>query len=90
MPDPIRVVLVARDPAWSRGFSRHSQRIRDALGEAARRVEHIGSTAVPGLAAKPIIDILLVVDEPADEASFPSWRSPATSYGYANPTSTNT
>ena len=67
---PVHVELVEHDPAWSRGFSRHAQRLRDALGKAARRVEHIGSTAVPGLAAKPIIDILLVVDDPADEASY--------------------
>jgi GrpB-like predicted nucleotidyltransferase (UPF0157 family) len=67
---PVRVELVEHDPAWSQKFSTHAQRIRDALGEAARRIEHIGSTAVPGLAAKPIIDILLVVDDPADEASY--------------------
>jgi GrpB-like predicted nucleotidyltransferase (UPF0157 family) len=67
---PVRVELVDHDPAWLQRFSRHAQRIRDALGEPARRVEHIGSTAVPGLAAKPIIDILLVVDDPGDEASY--------------------
>jgi GrpB-like predicted nucleotidyltransferase (UPF0157 family) len=67
---PVHIELAEHDPAWSRRFSRHAQRIRDALGEAARRVEHIGSTAVPGLAAKPIIDILVVVDDPADEASY--------------------
>jgi GrpB-like predicted nucleotidyltransferase (UPF0157 family) len=68
--DPVRVELVDHDPAWSRRFSRHARRIHDALGDSARQVEHIGSTAVPGLAAKPIIDILLVVDDPADEASY--------------------
>jgi GrpB-like predicted nucleotidyltransferase (UPF0157 family) len=67
---PVHVELVEHDPAWLQRFSSHAQRIRAALGEAARRVEHIGSTAVPGLAAKPIIDILLVVDDPADEASY--------------------
>jgi GrpB-like predicted nucleotidyltransferase (UPF0157 family) len=67
---PVRVELVEHDAAWSQRFLRHAQRIREALGEAARQVEHIGSTAVPGLAAKPIVDILLVVDDPADEASY--------------------
>jgi GrpB-like predicted nucleotidyltransferase (UPF0157 family) len=67
---PVRVQLVEHDPAWSVLFSEHAQRIRDGLGKTARRVEHIGSTAVPGLAAKPIIDILLVVDDPADESSY--------------------
>jgi GrpB-like predicted nucleotidyltransferase (UPF0157 family) len=67
---PVRVQLVQHDPAWSHRFSRHAQRIRGALGGRAKRVEHIGSTAVPGLSAKPIIDILLVVDDPADEASY--------------------
>jgi GrpB-like predicted nucleotidyltransferase (UPF0157 family) len=67
---PVRVEIFEHDPVWSQRFSRHAHRIRDALGEAARRVEHIGSTAVPALAAKPIIDILLVVDDPADEASY--------------------
>ncbi len=67
---PVRVQVVEHHPGWSRRFSEHSERIGGALEEAARRVEHIGSTAVPGLAAKPIIDILLVVDDPADEASY--------------------
>jgi GrpB-like predicted nucleotidyltransferase (UPF0157 family) len=67
---PVRVELAEHDPGWSQRFSSHAQRIRDALGGAARRIEHIGSTAVPALAAKPIIDILLVVDDPADEATY--------------------
>lgn len=67
---PVRIELCEHDPAWSQRFSSHAQRIRGALGGTVRRVEHIGSTAVPGLSAKPIIDILLVVDDPADEASY--------------------
>jgi len=46
------------------------RRIRGALGERALRIEHIGSTAVPGLIAKPLIDILLVVADSADEPSY--------------------
>ena len=45
-------------------------RIRAALGTGVLRLEHTGSTSVPGLAAKPIIDILAVVADPADEASY--------------------
>lgn len=67
---PVRVELVEHDPAWPSRFAGHARRIREVLGTTARRVEHVGSTAVPGLAAKPVIDILLVVDDPADEASY--------------------
>ena len=45
-------------------------RIRAVLEERVQRLEHIGSTSVPGLAAKPIIDILLVVADPADEPAY--------------------
>ena len=64
------IVVVDYDPAWPGRFAAHEATIRAALGERARLVEHIGSTAVPGLAAKPIIDVLLVVDDPADEPSY--------------------
>jgi GrpB-like predicted nucleotidyltransferase (UPF0157 family) len=64
------IVVVDYDPAWPGRFAEHDATIRAALGERARLVEHIGSTAVPGLAAKPIIDVLLVVDDPADEPSY--------------------
>ena len=57
----------ARWPAW---FAREEQRIRHALGDRVLRLEHVGSTSVPGLVAKPRIDILLVVAAPADEASY--------------------
>jgi GrpB-like predicted nucleotidyltransferase (UPF0157 family) len=67
---PVRVELVEHDAPWSQRFLRHAQWIRDALEEAARQAEHIGSTAAPGLAAKPIVYILLVVDGSADEASY--------------------
>jgi GrpB-like predicted nucleotidyltransferase (UPF0157 family) len=50
-------------------FEREHDRLEQALGELAERVEHIGSTAVPGLAAKPIIDVLVEVADPeADDA----------------------
>jgi GrpB-like predicted nucleotidyltransferase (UPF0157 family) len=64
------VVLVDYDPEWPKRFDREAGKIRDALGERALHVEHVGSTAVPGLAAKPIVDILLVVADSADEAAY--------------------
>jgi GrpB-like predicted nucleotidyltransferase (UPF0157 family) len=64
------IVVVDYDPTWPERFYREAERIRAALGEAALSVEHIGSTAVPGLAAKPIIDILLVVEDSSDELSY--------------------
>jgi GrpB-like predicted nucleotidyltransferase (UPF0157 family) len=64
------IVIADYDPAWPLRFDQEARRIRRALGGRARQVEHIGSTAVPGLCAKPIIDILLVVDDSADEASY--------------------
>jgi GrpB-like predicted nucleotidyltransferase (UPF0157 family) len=56
------VRIVDYDPAWPGQAELELDRIRDSLGEVAVRQEHIGSTAVPGLAAKPIIDLQLSVD----------------------------
>ncbi|GAC1645553.1 MAG: hypothetical protein NVS4B8_17110 [Herpetosiphon sp.] len=64
------ITLVDYDPAWPLHFARESERIRAALGPRALRVEHIGSTSVPGLIAKPIVDILLVVADSSDEPSY--------------------
>lgn len=65
---PIR--LSGYDPAWPAVFEREASGIRAALGPAALRVEHVGSTAVPQLSAKPIIDILLVVADSSDESAY--------------------
>ena len=51
------IVIAAYDPGWPAKYEAEERRIREALGDLAVRVEHIGSTAVPGLAAKPVIDI---------------------------------
>jgi GrpB-like predicted nucleotidyltransferase (UPF0157 family) len=63
-------VIAEYDDAWPERFCREAGKIQAALGEAALVVEHIGSTAVPGLAAKPIGDVLLVVEDSGDEASY--------------------
>lgn len=64
------IEIVDYNPDWPRTFLFHAHRIVLAIGDAALRVEHIGSTSVPGLAAKPIIDILVVVQDSADESTY--------------------
>jgi GrpB-like predicted nucleotidyltransferase (UPF0157 family) len=64
------VVLADPDPAWADWYAREEDRIRAALGGRALQVEHVGSTSVPDLAAKPVIDVVLVVLNSADEASY--------------------
>jgi GrpB-like predicted nucleotidyltransferase (UPF0157 family) len=64
------IELVDYDPKWPRLFEREAERIAAAVGERVLRVEHVGSTAVPGLIAKPVIDMLLVVTDSADEPSY--------------------
>ena len=59
--------MVDYDPRWPELFAREARRIRKTLGERALMVEHVGSTSVPGLVAKNIIDILLVVADSSDE-----------------------
>ncbi len=54
--------IVEYDPAWPSLADAELHRIRSALGELAARVEHVGSTAVPGLPAKPIVDLQVSVD----------------------------
>jgi GrpB-like predicted nucleotidyltransferase (UPF0157 family) len=78
-PASVRIVLADPDPAWPGLFAREAERIHAALGDRALRVEHVGSTSVPGLAAKPIIDVLLVVADAADE---PSYSPALTAAGY--------
>jgi GrpB-like predicted nucleotidyltransferase (UPF0157 family) len=62
--------LVPYDPEWPRRFARWRDRIGAALGATALRTEHVGSTSVPGLAAKPVIDIQVSVADIADEACY--------------------
>jgi GrpB-like predicted nucleotidyltransferase (UPF0157 family) len=69
---PRRIQIAAYSSAWPLLFEQQAARIRDALKEAALSVEHVGSTSVPGLAAKPIIDIHLAVQSSADEDTYGS------------------
>src|SRR6266508_983839 len=64
------IVLVEYDPNWPRLFQGEAERIRAALGNRALRIEHVGSTSVPGLAIKPVIDVLLVVADSADVQTY--------------------
>src|ERR671917_41395 len=68
--EPRKVVVADYDPAWPERFRCEETKIRAALGERALAIEHIGSTSVPGLAAKPIVDVLLVVEDSAEEDSY--------------------
>lgn len=65
-----RVVVVDYDPRWPQLFAREAEKIQAALSDRALQVEHAGSTSVPDLAAKPVIDIVLVVVDSADEQSY--------------------
>lgn len=64
------IVLVEYDAAWPELYRREATRIRSALGDRALLVEHVGSTAVPGLLAKPRIDIVLAVADSTNEANY--------------------
>lgn len=64
------IVLADYDPSWPDLFERETARVRAALGERVLLLEHVGSTSVPGLAAKPIIDMLLVVADSGDEPAY--------------------
>lgn len=65
-----RVTIVDYDPAWPEMYAREETRIRNAIGDRALVIEHTGSTSVPGLPAKPCIDILLAVADSSDEPAY--------------------
>ena len=64
------VHIAEYDPEWVHLFEREAARIWAGLGERVLQLEHVGSTSVPGLAAKPKIDILLVVANSSDESTY--------------------
>ncbi len=65
-----KIEVVDYDPEWPRLFEREAKRVRAALGAGVVMLEHVGSTSVPGLAAKPRIDMLLVVPDSSDEPGY--------------------
>jgi GrpB-like predicted nucleotidyltransferase (UPF0157 family) len=69
-PEKREITIVDYDENWPRQFEKHAAGIARALGPNALNIEHIGSTSVPGLAAKPVIDILVVVRNAADESVY--------------------
>ena len=75
--DPVRIVPY--DGSWPAWFVHLAQPLRQALGPVALRIDHIGSTSIPGLAAKPIIDIQISV---ADFEPLDAYRVPLESLGY--------
>ncbi|WP_456696336.1 GrpB family protein [Aeromicrobium sp. P5_D10] len=64
------IVMAEHDPRWAARYESERGRIVAALGDRVLRIDHIGSTSVPGLAAKPIVDIDLSVADPDDEAAY--------------------
>jgi GrpB-like predicted nucleotidyltransferase (UPF0157 family) len=64
------ITFVEYDPQWPALYAREEARIRSILGDRVLRIEHTGSTSVPGLAAKPIIDITMIVDDVTDEPAY--------------------
>ena len=71
-PEPLRgkIEIVDYDPGWPLQFTCEAERIRAVLGSSALAIEHTGSTSVTGLAAKPIIDIVLAVTDSAREETY--------------------
>jgi GrpB-like predicted nucleotidyltransferase (UPF0157 family) len=64
------VVIADYDPAWADWYETAAARVRDALGDQVLELHHVGSTSVPGLPAKPLIDINLVVADTTDEDAY--------------------
>lgn len=77
-PEP-GVRIVAPDPRWPQVYAGLASRIRGALGDRVLHLQHVGSTSVPGLAAKPVVDVDLVVADPDDEES---WLPPLERAGF--------
>jgi GrpB-like predicted nucleotidyltransferase (UPF0157 family) len=69
-PRAVGIEVADSDPRWPRQYSVLAARIREALGWRVLQLEHVGSTSVPGLAAKPVIDIDLTVADPGREQDY--------------------
>ena len=70
VPHNAAIVLMPYDPEWPSLYAALERQIRDALGSDALLIEHVGSTSVPGLSAKPIIDVVLAVGNSANETTY--------------------
>jgi GrpB-like predicted nucleotidyltransferase (UPF0157 family) len=64
------VHLADYDPDWPALYEREATRVRGLLGDRVLLLEHVGSTSVPGLPAKPVVDMLLAVGDSADEPAY--------------------
>jgi GrpB-like predicted nucleotidyltransferase (UPF0157 family) len=69
-PEAEPVVIVPYDDAWPHQYLAWKSRLASALGAVAKRIDHVGSTAVPGLAAKPTIDVQVSVEHLEDESKY--------------------
>lgn len=78
-PEALAVGLHDHDARWAEIYGEHRRRILEALAPLDVRIEHIGSTAVPGLAAKPIVDIVVAVPDITAEADY---LAPLVAAGY--------
>ena len=78
-PQPRLIALTEYDPSWPTAYAEVAERVRRALGDQVLDLEHVGSTAVPGLAAKPIIDLDLTVADSTDESAY---RAPLEAEGF--------
>ncbi|MDL0421688.1 GrpB family protein [Caldifermentibacillus hisashii] len=69
-PHNVQITLLDYDPKWPELFEREAKRIYSILGDKVLQLEHVGSTSVQGLCAKPIIDMLLIVKDSTDESAY--------------------
>lgn len=69
-PTPVTVVIADADTTWPTQYEAYAAALQSLLGERLLMVEHIGSTSVPGLAAKPVIDIAAGIEDPDDEPAY--------------------
>lgn len=77
MSEMVKIEMVPHSPAWPSEFNAIANRVRDAIGDAALTIHHIGSTSVPGLAAKDIIDVQIGVAD-----LFLPWKEKVEALGY--------
>src|SRR5262245_43013451 len=78
-PSLMDIRLVPHDPEWADTYQRAAVGIRDALGETALSIDHVGSTAIPGIDSKPVLDVLILVERYDPESAY---RVPLESLGY--------